>query len=113
MNLQGKIWGETRRLLKTPLFEMHGISVLDGTYCSKHKHAAKYNWFYVISGRLRIQTWQNGLADETDLGPGDACVVPPGKYHRFKGLADTEALEAYWCELDTDDIEREDRGGKD
>ena len=112
MNVQGKVWGSTRCLLRTPLFEVWRIDAIDGGYCSRHRHQSKHNWFYVMGGRLRVRTWTSrGLADETDLGPGQCCVVAPGLWHQFEALAETQALEVYWAALDPCDIQRVSCGG--
>jgi len=34
---------------------------------------------YVISGRLRVSSDESGTLE---LGPGDACIVPKGEWHR-------------------------------
>jgi hypothetical protein len=39
------------------------------------------------------------------------CTVPPGDFHRFEALEDTQALEIYWVDLKENDIVREDHGG--
>jgi len=114
MNKQGKIWGDTRSLFANANFELHRLFARKGGFCSKHRHASKFNQFYVITGRLRIETWKHDydLCDVTDLGPGDMAVCKPGEYHRFTDVEDTDALEWYWVELRADDIDRENVGGQ-
>jgi len=109
MEKAGKIWGCTTRIRPG----VHHLSIKKGGYCSKHRHLHKSNWFYVVSGELRIKTWKNDydLCDETVLLPGDYCVVHPDEYHLFQALRQTEVIEGYFIELDEGDIEREDVGG--
>ena len=111
--IQGKVWGETRPLFAQNNVELHHISIDAGAHCSKHMHEHKYNQFYVLDGRLSVQVWKNdySLIDETILDGGESTVVAPGEYHQFKALADTEALEWYWVELDARDIQRDTVGG--
>lgn len=111
----GKIWGQTKVIKANSSFELHRISIKAGTHCSKHKHTYKFNGFYVISGQLAIDTWKNDydLIDTTILGPDDYTEVKPGEYHQFRAITDVEAIEAYWVELDHDDIIRESVGGRD
>ena len=45
MNIQGKVWGETREIFSNPNFELHRIEVNKGAFCSKHKHIHKINRF--------------------------------------------------------------------
>jgi len=109
----GKIWGETRLIQLVPgVLEFHRIETKKGGTCSKHAHQSKTNAFFVESGKLSIRVWQKSydLVDETILGPGDYCTVPPGVYHQFCALEDSVAFELYYAELKTDDIVRESVG---
>ena len=114
MEVQGKVWGETRCIFNNDSTEVHRIVGKLGGYCSKHKHQHKYNKFFVERGRLKIKVWKNDydLVDETILGPGQATTVKPGEYHMFEVLEDdTIAYEIYWTVLDTSDIVRDNHGG--
>jgi len=110
-----KVWGETELIISTPSFEVHKIQVKKNGYCSKHKHIAKINSFYILKGKLEVVVWKpSGLVDTTLLEEGDFMVVSPQQFHRFKALEDTEALEIYWVDnLDPNDIIREIKGGRD
>lgn len=113
MTTAGKIWGRTQFIWRGPNAELHRIDVKSNGYCSKHRHATKYNAFYVISGALEIKVWRKAykLVDVTIVRPGQVTLVPPGEYHQFKALFETVALELYWTELRSDDIEWEGHGG--
>lgn len=111
----GKIWGTTEALFNMNNVEVHRISINAGGYCSQHRHAHKWNAFYVEKGELRIEVWSTlgGICDVTTLQAGDMLNVRPGDYHRFMALTDVEALEIYWVSLNAEDIIREDVGGRD
>ena len=112
---QGKIWGSTELVALVPgVLEFHRIEAVRGGVCSKHAHQSKTNGFYVEEGKLLIREWQNAynLVDETILGPGDYCIVPPGVFHQFEVLEDCIAFELYYAELIGDDIVRESVGFK-
>lgn len=111
MSLQGKVWGETREIIKKNNTELHEIHIKKGGYCSKHLHKTKYNLFYVISGLLKVIIYMDRLEDITIIKPSQQMIVPPGFYHRFEALEDTQAIEFYWAELNEIDIYREDTGG--
>ena len=110
----GKVWGKTWCLHQNPVVEFHRIEVNAGGECSTHKHAHKWNGFFVESGEMIIRVWQNDydLVDETVLKPGDFCQVKPGVYHQFEGVKDGVAFELYWAEFNHDDIERRTVGTK-
>jgi mannose-6-phosphate isomerase-like protein (cupin superfamily) len=111
MRVAGKVWGKTEELFSNSAFELHRIEANRGHRCSKHRHATKFNAFYVENGRLEITVWQpTGTVDVTVLGPGAMTVVPPGVFHQFRAIDTTIAFEWYWTELRADDIEREDVG---
>ena len=114
MNKQGKVWGETGLLFRRNDIAVCPIAVAKGAYCSKHRHKSKWNLFCVLSGKLAVHTWPADyeLEDVTILGPGESCEVPPGLLHRFEALEDTLGVEIYWTELDLNDIERKDCGGR-
>ena len=86
---QGKVWGRTIELLKTPLIEVHHILINKQCVCSMHKHEFKWNMFYVISGELVIEVQKNDypLLDSTPLGPGEWTSVKPNEFHRFRSIA--------------------------
>jgi len=112
----GKIWGSTELIHANGFLEFHRIEFLSNSKCSEHKHSYKWNGFYVESGELLIRVWQEndqeGLIDETLLGPGDFTLVKPGKYHQFEGIKRGVAFELYWAEFNHDDIQRRTVGTK-
>lgn len=111
---QGKVWGQTEELLRTPLIEVHRIHINPHMQCSMHKHNQKWNMFYVIDGELAIDVEKNDydLVDTTTLGAGEWTSVRPGEYHRFRSLTvPVVALEIYYLEPLFTDIVRKDVGG--
>ena len=61
----GKVWGNTKQILKTPFVEFHRIVVENGMRCSKHKHEHKWNAFFVENGVLDVHVFS-----ETVTGHG-------------------------------------------
>ena len=113
MDNQGKVWGCTSEIFNKNNVEVHRIVGNAGSHCSQHKHDHKFNMFFVESGALVIKRWKSDydLVDETHLGSGSSCVVPPGEYHQFLVMEDCVAYEFYWVEIDSKDIVRESVGG--
>jgi len=110
----GKVWGETVKILDTPVAELHRISAMAGYRCSRHKHAHKWNGFFVESGVLEIHVVKSSynLTDVTTLKAGDFTKVPPGEEHFFVCKENCVAFEIYYPELLSEDIQRTDVGGK-
>lgn len=110
----GKVWGSTSPVIVTPLFEAHRLSVRKNTRCSLHCHAQKWNAFLVLRGKLLVDVVKTGydLVDTTELLPGEMTTVPPGEYHQFRALGPCEAYEFYYTTPLTEDILRQNVGGK-
>ncbi len=106
----GKIWGQTELIHANGVLEFHRIEFKKGYKCSEHMHKFKWNGFFVESGKMIVRTWQDedqeGLVDETILGPGEFTQVRPGKFHQFEGVEKGVAFELYWAEFNHDDIWR-------
>ena len=113
MNKQGKVWGMTQCLFNTNNVEIHRIETKPNSYCSKHKHEAKYNAFYVESGKIVVKVWKNdyNLIDKTILKAGEMTTVKPGEFHMFYSEEDSVVYEIYWAESSPNDIVREGCGG--
>lgn len=112
----GKIWGATVPLLMTPLVEVHRLDIKPNAHCSLHRHRLKWNAFVVLSGELvvEVERTEYQLTDKTLLRAGEATTVKPGEFHRFRtGDKPCTALEIYYCEPLSADIERRDVRGTD
>jgi len=112
LTTQGKVWGLTTEIYRSAVFSVHHLTINKFGYCSKHKHNRKYNLFHVLSGKLKITIWRDGLPDITILGSGQTSGVPPEFFHQFEALDNTECIEVYHVFLEDPDIERESQGGK-
>lgn len=116
MQKDGKVWGETSLLWKTPLIEVHKIEVKPGGFCSWHKHRHKANAFIVHEGAITIEIRKEAypLTDATVLRKGDFTIVRPGEEHRFvAGMVPATVFEIYCPEPLSEDIVRSDVGGID
>lgn len=109
-----KIWGQTRCISRGHGFEVHYLEIKANRYCSRHKHRAKWNEFYVLSGTLLVRYYdKHGTHEETRiLNAGCRLDVPPGQIHRFESVSDCRCIEIYWTDpVDPSDIDRLDEGG--
>lgn len=109
---QGKNWGCTTAFFQSAVVSSHHLEINKGGFCSEHKHKFKFNLFYVISGRLEITIWrENEKKDITVIGPRQSTIIPPGVWHQFRGLEDTQCIEVYTVQLREPDIKRRTQGG--
>lgn len=112
--VSGKVWGVTELLLQSPHVEVHRLTIKPKHRCSLHVHRTKWNAFLVLSGRLFIDVVKQDypLTDVTELGPGDLMTVKPGEHHQFRtGAEPCKAIEFYYPDQLSEDIERKDHGG--
>lgn len=47
---------------------------------SLHYHEKKHETFVVLSGHFLL----NDGGHKREIGPGDHCVLPPGRYHKIR-----------------------------
>lgn len=112
--IAGKIWGTTRVIISTPLFEMHQLFVNPESWCSWHHHNRKSNAFLVTHGLLLVEVKKPGyrMPDVTMLLQGDVIEVRPGEEHRFStGCEGATLFEFYYLTPIGEDIVRSSKGG--
>jgi len=106
-----KIWGLRLRLLLTDTSEIDLIQVKKDCFCSIHFHKNKVNKFYIIEGKLRIESEYGKILLEAN----DSFEIRPPIKHRFFAEEDTVAIELAYVEngkIDAKDIMRFKQGGK-
>lgn len=120
IEVEKKLWGETRFVRRSHNNLLFHASIKAGGYSSKHFHERRINDFYVVSGTLLIRTYVNpdmGVLETFRLEPGMSVSVAPQVWHAFYALTDVELIETYAArnplDLSRDDIVRHDEGGLD
>ena len=108
---QGKKWGYTTRIFRDSSISIHHLEIKKDGFCSEHRHEHKYNLFYVISGVLELTIWCDEEKDVTIVSAGQITEIPPGFWHKFKGITPVECIEMYRARLVGEDIERRTEGG--
>ncbi len=109
---QGKDWGSTTEFFRNAIVSAHHLEIKKGGFCSEHIHEHKYNLFYVISGELELTIWRDEkMKDMTVVTAGQTTAIPPGFWHKFRGLTDVQCIEIYQVLLIEPDIERRTQGG--
>lgn len=114
LNQSHKVWGTTTPLIRSPMFEMHRLAITPFMACSIHTHQFKHNAFFVNFGTLYVDVWgpDNGPVSHHKLEAGAHFTVAPGVKHRFRtGPYACNALEMYYTEPLSEDIQRQNEGG--
>ena len=106
-----KVWGKRKRILLTDRCEIDLLELKANTFCSTHDHSNKINRFYVIEGKVKIET----DFGEAILTKGESWEVRPPQTHRFMPLEDSTMIEMAYVEegiISPKDIKRYTQGGK-
>jgi len=103
-----KCWGERWLIRQDSTHATSYLKLTEGTRCSWHRHAAKFNLFVVLEGRIGIRT-DDG---EVLLGPGECFTVKPGEWHEFCVYEISKVIEEMYAVYNEEDIERQNQGGK-
>lgn len=83
-----KVWGEEHWIVNK---EYCGklLVLKKGFRCSMHYHKVKDEVFYVIKGKVLLETEQGARV----MLPGDHVHIPQRLLHRFSGLEDSQIIE--------------------
>ena len=106
-----KVWGERRRILLTDKTEIDYLKLKINTFCSRHSHYKKINLFYVLKGKVKIESEFGKII----LKKGQAFEIKPPLKHRFVAITNAEMIEIAYVEegkIDPNDIDREKQGGR-
>jgi len=106
-----KIWGERHRILLTDNSEIDYLKLKANTFCSQHNHSKKINLFYVLKGKIRIDTEFGKIV----LQKGQSFEIQPPLKHRFVALTNAEMIEIAYIDkgkINSNDIRREKLGGR-
>ena len=109
-NCWPKIWGTNEEIYNNDLCSVNLLKINKGGTCSYHVHKAKHNVFYVISGKLAIETDFSLGRTRTILLPGQSFTVFAGTKHQFQAIEETIAIEVMFVKYDNNDIVRENSG---
>lgn len=103
-----KVWGERWVVRRDTTHDSSILRVNKGYRCSWHRHAAKWNLFCVIAGRVGIKTEEGEMV----LTAGETANVAPGVWHEFRAYEDSIIFEEAFVVYNEGDIDRKNAGGK-
>lgn len=107
MNIIEKKWGKTCKLFSNDSSEFYIAWIDKNGESSKHFHSNKHNYFYVISGKLKVLEWKSDKIFENSLGPGDSLTIEPKIWHQFICTENCILIEIYWIKINNEDIIRD------
>jgi len=96
-----KPWGHELIWALTDRYCGKILVIETGRRLSLQRHEVKDESILVMSGRLKLFLEDDeGVVQETELGPGDARRVMTGRIHRYQAIERCELLEVSTPELD-------------
>ena len=103
-----KTWGSKWNIFQNDLCEVSILKLEPHQRCSWHRHKAKSNLFFVISGQLFIKTeW--GVEE---LNENEVFTTHPGELHEFQTRErPANIIEVMYVQYNAEDIQREVLGG--
>ncbi len=106
-----KPWGYELHWAKTDRYVGKILHVKAGHALSLQYHNQKDETMYLYSGRMVLETEQQGQLVKRDMRPGDSVHITPKTVHRITAVEDCDVLEVSTPELD-DVVRLEDRYGR-
>jgi mannose-6-phosphate isomerase len=106
-----KPWGYELHWAKTDRYVGKILHVTAGHALSLQYHNKKDETMYLYSGKMVLETEQEGKLVKWEMQPGDSVHITPKTVHRITAVEDCDVLEVSTPELD-DVVRLEDRYGR-
>lgn len=99
-----KGWGLESVIVNSNRYCGKILEVRGGRQGSLHFHMQKYETFYLLSGRLEIETRnpETGDAELIEMLPGDILDIPSGFVHRIRAPENSRLIEISTTHFDND-----------
>ena len=110
VNYVEKIWGHEEWIVNNPKYCGKKLVLKKGRRCSVHKHDIKEETFYILTGKVLLETEFEGKKESRLMTPGDVKHIKIGMWHRFTGIADSEIIEFSTFHMDEDSVRKEPSG---
>jgi len=105
-----KVWGHEEWIVNNQKYCGKKLVLNKGYRCSIHKHDIKEETFYILSGKVLMESELEGKKEVRLMTPGDVLHVKVGMWHRFTGIEDSQIMEFSTFHMDEDSIRREPSG---
>lgn len=109
-NFVKKVWGHEEWIVNNSKYCGKKLVLKKGFRCSMHKHDIKDETFYMLSGKVLMETDYLGKKENRIMTVGDIIHIKIGMWHRFSGITDSEIMEFSTFHMEKDSIRRESSG---
>ena len=113
VNVVEKVWGREEWIVNNPKYCGKRMILKKGYRCSMHHHKIKDETFYVLSGKVFLETIMDGVETKRILTSGDIVHIRVGENHRFTGLELSEMIEFSTHHMEDDSYRTELSGAVD
>ena len=93
VNFVEKVWGHEEWIINTEKYCGKKLFFKEGYRLSMHYHKIKDETFYVVSGRVLMETEYEGKKETRVMTPGDVQRILPNMLHRVTALHDSDVIE--------------------
>jgi quercetin dioxygenase-like cupin family protein len=102
VNFVEKVWGHEEWIINTEKYCGKKLFFKEGYRLSMHYHKIKDETFYVVSGRVLMETEYEGKNETKVMTPGDVQRILPNMLHRVTALQDSDVIEFSTHHMDDD-----------
>lgn len=88
-----KVWGHEEWIVNTEKYCGKKLVFNEGYRLSMHYHKVKDETFYLLSGKILLETEYEGQKQERIMTPGDVQRILPNMLHRVTALQDSVVVE--------------------
>ena len=110
VNFVEKVWGHEEWIVNNPKYCGKKMVLKKGYRCSVHKHDIKDETFYILCGKVLLETEFENKKETRLMTAGDVFHVKIGMWHRFTGIEDSAIMEFSTFHMDEDSIRKESSG---
>lgn len=93
VNFVEKVWGHDEWIVNNEKYCGKKLFIKEGFRCSLHFHKIKDETFYVLKGKIFLETEFQGIKKTYSMEVGDSAHIPPLMVHRFTALENSELIE--------------------
>jgi quercetin dioxygenase-like cupin family protein len=97
-----KIWGHEEWIVNNKKYCGKKLVFKKGFRCSMHCHKIKDETFYLLSGKVLLETEQNDIKKSRLMSAGDIQHIAPETFHRITSITNAEIIEFSTLHMEED-----------
>jgi quercetin dioxygenase-like cupin family protein len=105
-NYVEKEWGHEEWIVNNAKYCGKKLVFKASYQLSMHHHKIKEETFYIIAGKVFLETEHDGVRQTRLMEPGDIAHIKPNMWHRITALVDSEVIEFSTHHMDEDSYRR-------